>query len=433
MRTHFTDAQLADPDLRQANDIFRSCVHCGFCLPTCPTYALLGDERDSPRGRIYLMQDMLESGGSPPPETVHHVDRCLSCLGCTTTCPSGVNYMHLVDQARSYIQRHHRRPWLQRIFRATIAFVLPRPRWFRLALLVSLPSRMLLPVFPPRLRRLIRSLPRRIESPSPVNTPQVFKAEGKRKRRVALLAGCVQQVLGAHINEATVRLLRRAGCEVVVSAGAECCGALAHHMGREDQARETAGRAIDAWKEQLDGQGLDAVVVNASGCGTTLKDYGHMFHRDPKRMEAAARIADISVDVTEILNELGIAGSLPSQAPVIAYHDACSLQHGQRLSALPRKLLAEMGFSVREIADGHMCCGAAGTYTLLQPELSDALGGRKGKSAMATGAAAVAAGNLGCMLQLERFSGLPAVHTVELLDWATGGPIPSSLGKTRTA
>lgn len=427
MRTRFDRAKLADPRLAEANDILRTCVHCGFCLPTCPTYALLRDERDSPRGRIYLIQHMLEADGAPDTATVRHVDRCLSCLACQTACPSGVDYARLIDRARAHIHAHYPRPWAERWIRRLVAFVLPRPTVFRVALLAAVMARPLAPAIPGRLRRLVQSAPRRLDPPSPVNVPQVFPARGPRRKRVALLAGCVQQVLGSRINEATVRVLRRHGCEVVIARGAECCGALPLHLGMESKARTLARRAVAAWRRELDGAGLDAVVVNASGCGTTVRDYGHLFAGDREWEPVARAVAARATDVSELLCDLGVGGAAPSDAPVLAYHDACSLQHGQKVRAAPRAVLAAAGYDVREVAEGHMCCGSAGTYNLLQPELADRLGRRKGGHIAATGAEAVAAGNLGCLLQVERFSGLPAAHTVELVDWATGGPKPEPL------
>jgi len=428
MRTTFSESQLAEPTIREANAILRNCVHCGFCLPTCPTYAVLGDELDSPRGRISLIQHMLEQGGAPEPKAVRHIDRCLSCLGCATACPSGVDYTHLIDIARAHIETHYHRSWADRWTRWLVAFVLTRPRLFRAALLAAWPVRPFSHLLPSRLRRLVESVPRRIDSPSPMSAPQVFEAIGHRRKRVALLVGCVQKVLGARINEATVRVLCRHGCEVVIAANAGCCGALTQHMGREKQARTAACCALAAWQRELDGEGLDAIVVNASGCGTTVKDYGHMFADDPEWSAVAAQVSHIAVDISELLSNLGLTAPVaPAGAPIVAYHDSCSLQHGQRLTAPPRALLEDAGFDVREVVEGHMCCGAAGVYTLLQPHLSDVLGHRKGAHIAATGATVTAAGNLGCLLHLERFSGLPAVHTVELLDWATGGPVPEPL------
>jgi glycolate oxidase iron-sulfur subunit len=424
MQTHFTTAQLADPHLREADSILRTCVHCGFCLSNCPTYALLGDERDSPRGRIYLIKDMLEGGGPARAATVTHIDRCLSCLGCLTACPSGVDYMHLVDQARAHIEETYRRPLFERVLRQVLLWIIPRPALFRVMLLVGWPFRVLAPLVPGRIGRLLATMPRRFDSPSPIHAPQVFPAEGPHKKRVALLTGCVQTVLGTRINEATIRVLRRHGCDVVVAKGAACCGALPQHMGRVPEAQAFARANVRAWTAA----GIDAVAINASGCGTTVKDYGHLLADDPAIAEAARAIAAKTKDVTELLVELGAHRTIAAPRGVaVAYHDSCSLQHGQRVTREPRALLANAGFSVREVAEAQYCCGAAGTYNILQPAISDALAQRKTGNLLATGAQAMACANLGCMLHLGRFSDLPMVHTIELLDWAGGGPIPEAL------
>ncbi len=424
MRTDFTAAQLADPALREANDIFRSCVHCGFCIATCPTFVLLGDELDSPRGRIYLIKDMLENDRPASPPVVKHLDRCLSCLSCMTACPSGVDYMHLVDRARVRVERTHVRPLADRLLRALIARVLPDPGLFRLALGASRLTRPLRGLMTGRLKAMAEMAPAAIPAASPIDRPQVFPAEGGRRMRVALMTGCAQQVLRPRINEATVRLLTRHGCEVVVAEGAGCCGALVHHLGREDDARAAARANVAAWSRL---ESLDAVVVNASGCGTTLKDYGVMLAEDPEWAERAVAIAALARDVSEVMDELGLAESRLDSPPVVAYHAACSLQHGQQLREPPKRLLRAAGFEVREPAEGHLCCGSAGTYNLLQPALAGALGERKTANLEATGAEVIAAGNIGCLMQIAAASRLPAVHTVELLDWATGGPKPGEL------
>ncbi len=429
METRFSSENLQNPDIAAANDILRKCVHCGFCTATCPSYVLLGDELDSPRGRIYQIKEMLEAEAPARAATVKHVDRCLGCLSCMTTCPSGVDYLRLIDQARSHIETSFRRPLPERLLRALIANLVPRPRLFRLALAGAWLARPLARLLPGRLGALVGLAPARLEAPSPDATPQVFAAEGTRRKRVALLAGCAQQVLGAAINEATVRVLRRHGCEVVVSPSG-CCGALEFHMGREDQARTRARRAIAAWTAELDGEGLDAVVVNASGCGSTVKDYGHMFRDDDAWCQRAERIAALARDVSELLLELGLEkATVQSSDLVVAYHDACSLQHGQKLSAPPRQLLRDAGYDLREVPEGHLCCGSAGTYNMLQPELSERLGRRKAANLETTTAAVVAVGNLGCLVQISQHTALPVVHTVELLDWASGGPKPRRISQ----
>ena len=428
MRTDFTLAQLADPDIHEANGILRACVHCGFCTATCPTYVLLGDELDSPRGRIYMIKDMLEKGAAPRPKMVKHVDRCLSCLACMTTCPSGVHYQHLVDHARRYIEATFTRPLRERLLRRMLALVLPRPGLFRLSLLAARLVRPFAELMPEGLRPMLQLVPRSVPSPSPVDRPQVFPAEGERRRRVALFTGCAQQVLAPAINEATVRLLTRHGCEVVVARGAGCCGALAHHIGQEAPALESAHANIAAWTREIEGDGLDAIVINASGCGTQIKDYGFMLRQDSRWAGAAARVSELARDVTELMTELGLGtATREGEDLVVAYQSACSMQHGQAIHDEPKALLSAAGYDVRDVPEGHLCCGSAGTYNILQPELATRLKQRKLANIQRVAPDIIASGNIGCMVQLRDGTDVPIVHTVELLDWATGGPRPSVL------
>jgi glycolate oxidase iron-sulfur subunit len=427
MQTSFSLAQLADPDIREADSILRACVHCGFCTATCPTYVLLGDELDSPRGRIYLIKDMLENDRPATPDIVKHIDRCLSCLACMTTCPSGVHYMHLVDHGRRRIEETYDRPLADRLVRSLLAAVLPRPGLFRLALIGARFARPLASLLPGRLAAMLRLAPSRLPGRSPVDRPQIFPAEGARVKRVALLAGCAQRVLAPQINEATIRLLTRHGCEVVVTAGAGCCGALVHHLGEEGPALAAARANIDAWQAVSDEGGLDAVVVNASGCGTQIKDYGFMLRGDETHARAANRISSLARDITELVNELGIAPPVRATGQRVAYHSACSMQHGQRIVGAPKALLERAGFTVLDVPEGHLCCGSAGTYNILQPELATRLRDRKIGNIESVRPEVIATGNIGCMTQLGAATKLPIVHTVELLDWATGGPLPTAL------
>ena len=427
MRTEFTEAQLQDPATARSNAILRSCVHCGFCTATCPTYQVLGDELDSPRGRIYLIKDMLENDRPADAKTVLHIDRCLSCLACMTTCPSGVHYMHLVDHARAYIERTYRRPLKDRALRWVLARVLPHPGRFRLSLMAARlgrPFRRLVP--DPRLRAMLDMAPDRVPRPSPNDRPQTFPAQGERRMRVALMTGCAQRVLDTGINDATIRLLTRLGAEVVVARGMGCCGALVHHMGREAESHAAAERNIRAWMAEDQGEGLDAVVVNTSGCGTTVKDYGHMLRLGPMA-EDAARVSELAADVSEVVHRLGLEGARAPEPLRVAYHAACSLQHGQRILGVPKELLKAAGFEVVEPADAHLCCGSAGTYNLMQPEIAGQLKARKVRTLEARAPDVIAAGNIGCMMQIGSGTGVPVVHTVELLDWATGGPKPPAL------
>ncbi len=426
MQTNFTPAQLADPDTQDADAILRACVHCGFCTATCPTYVLLGDELDSPRGRIYLIKDMLETERPPTADVVKHLDRCLSCLSCMTTCPSGVNYMHLVDHARHRVAATFVRPAPERAMRRALALVLPYPRLFRAAMQAGRLGKAFSALMPNSLRSALALVPARLPKPSPVDRPQVFAAEGAKTRRVALLSGCAQQVLAPGINEATIRLLTRHGCEVVVAEGAGCCGALAHHLGEDGHAFARAN--ILAWMGEIERGGLDAIVVNASGCGTTVKDYGFMFRSDPALAAKAAQIASLARDVTEVMVEIGLKAAVNPSGKRVAYHSACSLQHGQRVRDAPKALLKSVGFAVLDPPEGHLCCGSAGTYNLLQPELATRLRDRKIANIESVEPEVVAAGNIGCLTQIASATKVPVVHTVELLDWATGGPKPRGLG-----
>jgi len=427
MQTTFSPEQLADPGIARANEILRACVHCGFCTATCPTYQVLGDELDSPRGRIYLIKDMLEQGRPADEKTVKHIDRCLSCLACMTTCPSGVHYMHLVDHAREHIERTYRRPFMDRALRAVLARIIPYPGRFRLALGLAKLGRPFAALLPDaRLRAMIAMAPKTIPPVSRNDDPQSFPAQGTARMRVALMTGCAQKALNTDINDATIRLLRRLGCEVVVAKGAGCCGALTHHMGKADLSHASAAQNIAAWMAEKRGAGLDHIVINTSGCGTTVKDYGHMFRTDPSLAQDAATVAGMALDISELLVKLGIPEGA-TKGLRVAYHAACSLQHGQQVKSAPKDLLKRAGFEVVEPADSHLCCGSAGTYNLLQPEISTQLKARKVATLEARQPDVIAAGNIGCMMQIGSGTGVPVVHTVELLDWATGGPKPRAL------
>jgi glycolate oxidase iron-sulfur subunit len=435
MQTTFTAEQLRDPETAASNQVLRTCVHCGFCTATCPTFVLLGDELDSPRGRIYLIKDMLESGRPATEEVVRHVDRCLSCLSCMTTCPSGVNYMHLVDHARHYIEETYTRPWHERLMRGVLARVLPNPRLFRVALLgarIGRPLGGLIPgksLLAQRMRAMLTLAPGRLPKRSAAQTPQIHRAVGERRGRVALLVGCAQTVLAPSINEASIRLLTRLGIEVVIARDVGCCGALTHHMGQQSRAMATARAAIDGWSAEIAGEGLDAILINTSGCGTTVKDYGFMFRNEPDAVRAET-VSALAADISEYLSRIGYAPTRAAPGLTVAYHSACSLQHGQRVTAEPKSLLRAAGFKVVEPVDAHLCCGSAGTYNIVQPEIAGRLRARKLETLIAKKPDLVAAGNIGCITQLSN-GGVPVVHTIELLDWMAGGPKPDGLATTR--
>ena len=437
MQTNFTPAQLADSAIATSEKILRSCVHCGFCTATCPTYLLKGDELDSPRGRIYLIKDMFENGRPATGEVVKHLDRCLSCLSCMTTCPSGVHYMHLIDHARAHVETTYKRPWHDRLLRSVLAGILPYPNRFRLALAGAALGKPFsglfarVPVVGSRIAAMLALAPSGALGRTALEGPGVHIAESK-SGRVILMSGCAQPVLNPGINEATIRVLTRHGIEVVIPKGEGCCGALVHHMGKEHASHDFAKAQIDAWIAEIDARGADAILITASGCGTTVKDYGFMFREDKAYAAKAARVAALAKDVTEYLATLELKPAIPT-GQVVAYHSACSMQHGQKITDIPKKLLAAAGFKVKDVPEGHICCGSAGVYNILQPEIAGQLRERKVTNIARTKPEIIATGNIGCMTQIgkglkDRGDQTPIVHTVELIDWATGGPKPAGLG-----
>ncbi len=428
MQTSFTLAQLANPATAEAESILRSCVHCGFCTATCPTYVTLGNELDSPRGRIYLIKDMLENDRPADKVTVTHIDRCLSCLACMTTCPSGVSYMHLVDHAREHIEKTYKRPLMDRLIRATLAAVLPYPNRFKTALKLANFGRPFISTFEKisalkPLAAMLKLAPKTLPAIAPSSPVKLEKPIA----RVAILGGCAQSVLDPGINATTLGLLNRLNIGVVSPKGEGCCGALTQHMGKHDAALAFAKNNIDAWTREIENGGLDAIIITTSGCGTTIKDYGHMLRLDAAYKDKAAKVSALAKDITEFLSELELPAPKFRAGVTVAYHSACSLQHGQKVTKAPRDLLTNAGFVVKEPAEGHLCCGSAGTYNIMQSEIATQLRDRKVKNIKATGAVIIAAGNLGCMKQIGAASDIPIVHTVELLEWAYGGEKPAAL------
>jgi glycolate oxidase iron-sulfur subunit len=432
MQTVFSPEQLADPHVAHSEAILRKCVHCGFCTATCPTYVTLGDELDSPRGRIYLIKDMLENGRDADERVVKHIDRCLSCLACMTTCPSGVHYMHLVDHARAHIEKTYRRPFIDRAIRALLAAVLPHRGRFRAALAAAGLAR----PFANQLRRwpalrpvtaMLALAPVSLPKPTGAAATGTHRPSGERRGRVAILGGCAQPVLNPRINEATVELLNRLGIEVVVPKGEGCCGALVHHMGRERDALAAARRNVDVWTREIEAGGLDAIIITTSGCGTTIKDYGHMLRLDPAYAEKAKRVSALARDITEYLVTLDPPVTDTGRGIRIAYHSACSMQHGQKIKDQPKRLLQAAGFTVVDVPEGHLCCGSAGTYNILQPEIAGKLKERKLANIEKTRPDLIAAGNIGCITQIGSGTQVPILHTVEILNWAHGGRKPDGL------
>ncbi len=424
MKTTFTEDQRANPLIKDMEENLRKCVHCGFCLSACPTYSILGDERDSPRGRIYLIKDMLEMDGSPNPAIVSHIDKCLSCLACMSACPSGVHYQHYVDQARAHIEDTFERPLFDRLIRWFLGYVLPHPDRFRFVIGLSRLVRPFRSLMGRKLEGMIELAPANLPKAQMPVRSAVYRATGEKKMRVALMTGCVQQVLRPSINEATIRLLTRLGAEVVVPAGSGCCGALVHHLGKNDDALDFARRNIAAWIDETEGDGLDAIVINASGCGTEVKDYGFMLRRDIIWRKKAEKVSALTKDVSEVIADLELEDNVSAKLSAVIYHDACSLLHGQGIFEQPRNLLVEAGYEVQEIPGKHYCCGSAGSYNLLQPDIAIWLKDQRLAEISKLGAQVIATGNIGCLTQLATKATLPVVHTVELLDWATGGPRP---------
>ena len=412
---------MTNPALDEANSILRKCVHCGFCNSTCPTFKLIGDELDGPRGRIYLLKNLFEHELTPTKKVVKHIDRCLSCLSCMTTCPSSVNYMHLVDEGRSYIEKKFKRPLPDRLFRRLLAFTLPHPGRLRLLLILAgllSPVRQLLPARFRNALKLRSPAARTRIKPRALNQDKTGKAVG-------LVAGCVQQVIGGDINSASMRLLGRQGYRVHLLSEPACCGAIEHHLGKTALAQKRFRQNIIDWIKQVDELGLEALIVNASGCGTMLKDYGHLFRHDETLAADAGRISGMSRDIAEFLSDQQPVTGNPELKHIrVAYQSPCSMQHGQKIDAQPLELLRHAGFTVQELPEKYMCCGSAGTYNLLQPEIAGELGNRKAAHIEQANVNVIASGNLGCMMHIRQFTDVPFVHTAELLDWATGGPKP---------
>ncbi len=426
MQTSFSQKQLEDHKIKLADDILRKCVHCGFCTATCPTFVELGDELDSPRGRIYQIKGYLESG-TPSPKLVKHLDRCLTCLSCMSTCPSGVDYVRLVDLARERMEGEITRPLIERLIRGLLSQILPYPNRFRLAMNGAKLGKLAPWALPAVFKGMVAKAPKSLPSPGLTESQSHYPAVGKQRKRVAVLTGCVQRVLKPSINDATVRLLTRLGCEVIVPQDQGCCGAVSHHLGRGDEARSFIKDNIVALEKAGGEQGFDAIISNASGCGTTVKDYGHHLEDDPAWAERAMKVSVAVRDVSEFIGELGIPKGTEAHLPKVAYHAPCSFQHGLKIISTPKQLLERAGFEVSTPLESHLCCGSAGTYSILQPEISKRLQTRKVDHLERLSAEVIATGNIGCLEHIGAGSKLPIVHTVELLDWALGGAKPVDL------
>ena len=433
MQTHFSKEQLKDKDNKSSEKIFRKCVHCGFCNATCPTYQLLGDELDGPRGRIYLIKDMLENNKPANEKIVKHIDRCLSCYSCMTTCPSGVNYMQLIDHGRNHIEKTYKRPFKDRFIRAFLSITLSKSINFRI---IAILTRFIKPFsffFPKKLKEMINFMPGKFPKKT-LPKMKIYPAQKRKKpvARVALLTGCVQKVISPQINEATIRLLNRHGIEVVVPKGIDCCGSLNHHLGKSDLANQTFKKNISIWYDEYLKNGLDAIISNTSGCGTTLKDYGFIFRSDNLKKEAK-KISELTKDISEYLEENVklnfIKDNKNTKEYKIAYHSACSMQHGQKIHDVPINLIKKTGNQVFNIPDGHLCCGSAGTYNLLQNDIAKKLLENKISNIEKIKPQFITTGNIGCIIQIASGTKIPILHTVEIIDWYTGGPKPEVLRK----
>jgi len=430
MQTNFTQEQLKNKDNKSSEVIFKKCVHCGMCNATCPTFNLLGDELDGPRGRIYLIQDMLENEKKPTSNVVKHIDRCLSCYSCMTTCPAGVNYMHLIDHGRKYIEKNYERPFFDRIIRNFLSIILPDSKLFKLSIFLAKLVKPLNFLFPLRIKSMIDLIPTSFPK-KVLKTKEIYKTKNKKKiARVALLTGCVQKEISPQINESTIRILNRHGVEVIVPKKVRCCGSLNHHLGKNDDAHQDFINNINVWYDEYLKGNLDAILSNTSGCGTTMKDYGFIFRDNKKMKKKAKKISELTKDVSEYLSEnLNLKFKNKEKKFRIAYHSACSMQHGQKIHSQPINLLEKTKNEVLEIPEGHICCGSAGTYNILQSKIANQLLKNKIKNIESLNPQIISTGNIGCITQISHGTDIPILHTIELLDWYTGGPKPKILNK----
>ena len=357
MQTKFTEEQLRDPDNFANEKVFKKCVHCGMCNATCPTHQLLGDELDGPRGRIYLIKDMLENNRKPTEKVVKHIDRCLSCYSCMTTCPAGVNYMHIIDHGKKYIEKNYQRSLFDKLIRYFLSITLPNTKVFRLSSLLVKLSKPFKFLMPSKIKDMIELMPTNFPKKS-LPIKEVYKSSTKKRiARVALLTGCVQKEISPQINEATIRLLNRHGVEVVVPKKIRCCGSLNHHLGKEEDAHQDFKNNINTWYEEHQKGNLDAILSNTSGCGTTMKDYGFIFREDKELSKKAKVISELTKDISEyIFESLKLDIKDKGKKYKVAYHSACSMQHGQKVHSQPVSLLEKTNNEIMEIPEGHICC-----------------------------------------------------------------------------
>ena len=428
MQTNFSSEQLKDKDNKSSEQILRKCVHCGMCNTTCPTFALLGDELDGPRGRIYLIQDMLENERKPSVNVVRHIDRCLSCYSCMTTCPSNVNYMHIIDHGRKYIEKNYQRPFFDRLIRDALSIILPNEKLFRIMSYLARIGRPFQFFLPSKIKNMMNLMPSSFPKKT-LKEKKIYRPKLKKTiSRIALLTGCVQKEISPQINEATIRLLNRHGVEVIVPKKIRCCGSLNHHLGKQDLAHKDFINNINTWYDEYLKGNLDAILSNTSGCGTTLKDYGFIFRNNKELKKKAKKISELTKDVSEyLLDHLNLKFKNKEKKLKIAYHSACSMQHGQKVHSQPMELLSKTENEILEIPDGHICCGSAGTYNILQTDIADKLLKNKVDNIESLKPDVISTGNIGCITQISNATKIPILHTIEILDWYTGGPKPKIL------
>ncbi|NCW73774.1 MAG: glycolate oxidase iron-sulfur subunit [Gammaproteobacteria bacterium] len=389
---------------REAEAILRKCVHCGFCTATCPTYQLLGDELDGPRGRIYQIKEILE-GATPTASTQTHLDRCLTCRSCETTCPSGVDYGRLADIGRKIVEDEVGRSWIQTLIRKALIVVIPNRQLFGFLMRMG---QLFRPLMPGAIRCKI---PKRV-------TPSVWPTS-THVRTMVVLEACAQPSATPNVNAAAARVLDRLGIQLIAAKEAGCCGAVAHHLSDHDRSYDAVKRNIDAWWPLIE-QDAEAIVITASGCGVMVKEYGHLLADDPLYAEKARRVSELAKDISEVLVKEDLGGLKVRGAKTLAFHSPCTLQHGQKLNGLTERVLRELGFDLKPVADSHLCCGSAGTYSILQPDLSKRLLKNKVKALEATGAPTIATANVGCQLHLSTGANTPVKHWIELVDEVTG-------------
>ena len=430
MQTNFTSEQLKDKEKKSSEQIIRKCVHCGMCNATCPTYNIIGDELDGPRGRIYLIKDMLENNKPANKKIAKHIDNCLSCYACMTTCPSGVNYMHLIDHGRNHVEKTYKRPVIDRLMRNILSFTLPNPTIFKIIVFLTKIIKPFNFIFPEFIKNSIKLIPSYLPRKN-LKNQKIYPSENKKTiARVALLTGCVQRVLSPEINESTIRLLNRHNVEVVVLPEIKCCGSLNHHLGKKELAHSSFSKNINLWHDEYLKNGLDAIISNTSGCGTTMKDYEFIFRNDKDLKKKAKKISELSKDITEYLDEsLNLKFKKEEKKFKIAYHSPCSMQHGQKVHNQPINLIKQTGNEVFDIPNGHVCCGSAGTYNILQQKIAKTLLKDKVENIKKVKPDFISTGNIGCMTQISSGTEIPIVHTVEIIDWFTGGPTPYKLKK----